>query len=202
MKKALIIAAGSVNIVPEYYEYEFIISADGGYNKALDKGIVPDLFVGDMDSVNGEVLGIEIVKLKKEKDFTDTEYAIEEAVKRGYKKIDIIGATGTRIDHTIANVFMMKKYLDKGVFLKIIDDHNIVWAINKRELLSGLEGRTVSLIPADTVVCGVTLIGFKYHLKDAEIKIGETLTVSNVVESKEAIIDIEKGTLIVVVAND
>ena len=78
MKKAVIIAAGSADFI-DTDGAGIIIAADGGYDNALRLGIMPDLFVGDMDSVT-EKVDIEKVMLNKEKDFTDTEIAIEEAV--------------------------------------------------------------------------------------------------------------------------
>lgn len=200
MKKALIIAAGTVDKV-DTAGADLIIAADGGYDAALRLGIRPDLFVGDMDSVT-EKVDIKTVVLSKEKDFTDTECAIEEAVSRGYGRIDIYGATGTRLDHTLANIFMMKKYSDRCIDVRIIDSHNKMRAVNGTNVFSGLKGKTVSFIPADTVVSGVTLSGFKYPLKNRDISIGTSLTVSNIAVSDEVRVDIKHGTLIMIIAKD
>lgn len=200
MKKAVIIAAGSAEFI-DTDGAGIIIAADGGYDNALRLGVMPDLFVGDMDSVT-EKVDIEKVILNKEKDFTDTEVAIEEAVLRGYDRIDIYGATGTRLDHTLANIFMMKKYLSRNVDVRIIDLHNKMRAIRGDNTFSGLKGKTVSFIPADTVVSGVTLSGFKYPLSDRDVEIGVTLTVSNVAVSDEVHVNIKNGTLIMIIAKD
>ncbi len=200
MKKAVIIAAGSADFI-DTDGAGIIIAADGGYDNALRLGIMPDLFVGDMDSVT-EKVDIEKVMLNKEKDFTDTEIAIEEAVLRGYNRIDIYGATGTRLDHTLANIFIMKKYLSRNVDVRIIDSHNKMRAIRGDNAFSGLKGKTVSFIPADTVVSGVTLSGFKYPLSDRDVEIGTTLTVSNIAVSDEVHVSIKSGTLIMIIAKD
>lgn len=200
MKKAVIIAAGSADFI-DTDGAGIIIAADGGYDNALRLGVMPDLFVGDMDSVT-EKVDIEKVMLNKEKDFTDTEVAIEEAVLRGYDRIDIYGATGTRLDHTLANIFMMKKYLSRNVDVRIIDLHNKMRAIRGDNTFSRLKGKTVSFIPADTVVSGVTLSGFKYPLSDRDVEIGVTLTVSNVAVSDEVHVNIKNGTLIMIIAKD
>ncbi len=200
MKKALIIAAGTVESV-DCSGANYIIAADGGYDAAERLGIGCDLFVGDMDSVKKEV-GCEAVLLNAEKDFTDTECAIEEAVSRGYERIDIYGATGTRLDHTLANIFMMKKYSDSGIDIRIIDSHNKMRAIKGDNVFYGLSGKTVSFIPADTCVSGVTLSGFKYPLNDRDIEIGTTLTVSNIALSDPVTVKIKKGTLIMILTKD
>lgn len=200
MKKAVIIAAGSADFI-DTDGAGIIIAADGGYDNALRLGVMPDLFVGDMDSVK-ENVDTEKVTLNREKDFTDTEIAIEEAILRGYDRIDIFGATGTRLDHTLANIFMMKKYLSRNVDVRIIDSHNKMRAITGDNAFSGLKGKTVSFIPADTAVSGVTLSGFKYPLSDGDVEIGTTLTVSNVAVSDEVHVNIKNGTLIMIIAKD
>lgn len=200
MKKALIIAAGTVESV-DCSGADCIIAADGGYDAAERLGIKCDLFVGDMDSVKTKV-GCETVLLNAEKDFTDTECAIEEAVLRGYKRIDIYGATGTRLDHTLANIFMMKKYLERGIDIRIIDEHNKMRAIKGENVFHGIAGKTVSFIPADSVVSGVTLEGVKYPLFERDIEIGTTLTVSNIALSDPVTVRIKKGTLIMILTKD
>lgn len=200
MKKALIIAAGTVEEV-DSSGAEFIIAADGGYDAAERLGIACDLFVGDMDSIKSEVTAEKKV-LNAKKDFTDTEFAVDEAVSRGYKSIDIYGATGTRLDHTLANIFMMKKYSERGIDIMLIDSHNKMRAIQGKNVFRGLSGKTVSFIPADSVVSGVTLSGFEYPLENRDIEIGTTLTVSNIASSDEVRVDIGSGTLIMIVAED
>lgn len=201
MKKAIIIAAGSVFDIKSDGS-EFIIAADGGYDAAVKASLKVNLFVGDMDSVKGQIDAEEIITLNTDKNFTDTEYAVNEAKRRGYFYIDIYGATGTRLDHTLSNIFMMKKYLNEGVFIKIKDKNNEMLAINKDTSFSGLFGKTVSFIPADTKVYGVTLQGFKYPLNDADIEIGSTLTVSNIAQSDNVKVKIKSGTLIMIIAQD
>lgn len=201
MKKAIIIAAGNTSHIKSDGS-EFIIAADGGYDAAVKASLKVDLFVGDMDSVRGDIFAEEIITLNTDKDFTDTEFAVEEAKKRGYFHIDIYGATGTRLDHTLSNIFMMKKYLKEGVSIKISDNNNEMLAIQKDSSFSNLYGKTVSFIPADTIVYGVTLEGFKYPLQNADIEIGSTLTVSNVATSDEVKVKIKNGTLIMIIARD
>lgn len=199
MKKALIIAAGNAeNIITD--GAEFIIAADGGYDRAIKQNIRPDLYVGDGDSVESKNILCEKVKLPTDKDFTDTECAVSEAVERGYNRIDIYGATGTRMDHTLANIFMLKKFQDKDI--RIIDGNNNISLVNKETFIHGLKGKTVSFLPADSTVSGVTLEGFLYPLSDKELSMGTTLTVSNVVSEDVAHVKTESGALIMIIAKD
>lgn len=201
-KKAVIISAGTVEKI-DVNENDFVIAADGGYDRAKANGISVNLSVGDMDSARNEPESdIECIILKPDKDFTDSEFALREALLRGYKKIDIYGATGTRLDHTLANIFMLKRFTADDNEIRIIDKNNMIIAINREYTLSGMQGKTVSFIPADSVASGVTLKGFFFPLNDSDIELGTTLTVSNVVTESEATVKVKKGTLIMMISED
>jgi len=202
MKRALIVAAGNTDGIKLSGRYDLVIAADGGYDRAAVLGLKPDIFIGDMDSVKEELPEIEKIRLQVEKDFTDTEAAIEKAIELGFDEIDIVGATGTRLDHTFANACLLKKYVSDNVKIRIFDAHNEIFATDKDCVIEGKKGETVSLLPLDSVVSGVTLDGFYYPLKNADVKIGETLTVSNVITADVAEIKINNGTLLVIIAKD
>lgn len=199
MRQALIIAAGNAGKI-NADGAEFVIAADGGYDTALEQKITPDLYVGDGDSVKSDSIFCEKVLLNKDKNFTDTECAVTEAIKRGFDKLIIYGATGTRLDHTLASIFMMKKYRDCDI--RIIDSNNEIRLITKKTVLRGYAGKTVSFIPADSEVSGLTLEGFKYPLYRKSIKLGTTLTVSNVVTEETATVETESGELLMITAKE
>lgn len=201
MKKALIVAAGTVEVFPKD-TYDLVVCADGGYDRALALGVSPDVFVGDMDSVKMPPSGIEMVRLPVEKDLTDTEAAILTAMGRGFSDIDILGATGTRFDHTAANVMLTKKYLRQGVHIRLLDKHNCIFAIEGSAVFSGKKGMTCSFLPGDTVVHGVTLKGFQYPLLHEDVVLGDTKTISNRIVEDKATVTIEKGVLFAVFAQD
>lgn len=202
MKKALIVAAGNTEGIKTDESYDLIIAADGGYDKALKLGLKADVFVGDMDSVKTEVCETVKIKLPVEKDFTDTEAAIEYAIEKGAEKIDIIGAIGTRFDHSMANACLLKKYVKTGLDIRILDSHNEIFAIEGNVLIKGRKDETLSLIPLDGTVFGVTMKGFYYPLENADIKIGTTLTISNVITCDEAEINIKEGVVLAIIARD
>ena len=202
MKKALIVAAGNTEGIRINGDYDIIIAADGGYDKALSLGLKPDVFIGDMDSVRVKVGEIEKIKLQVEKDFTDTEAAIEKAIELGVKEIDVVGATGTRFDHSFANACLLKKYVSANVKIRIFDAHNEIFAINSDCVIKGKKGETLSLLPLDSKVLGVTLKGFYYPLEDADVNIGTTLTVSNVITEDIAEIKIKEGVILVIIERD
>lgn len=92
-----------------------IIAADGGARHCLNLGIRPDLIIGDMDSIDPDTestySGIVKIPFRREKDKTDSEYAIIEALKFNYSHMTIFGGIGGRIDHTIGNLWLAAVFL-------------------------------------------------------------------------------------------
>ena len=116
--KTLIVTGGNINInfLKEYLKenkFNKIIAVDKGLETFDKINIMPDIIIGDFDSVKTEILkqykNTEIISLNPEKDFTDTHMALKLAIEIGSEKITIIGAIGTRIDHTLANVHILKE---------------------------------------------------------------------------------------------
>ena len=178
---------------------DFIIAADSGLNHLEQLLVCPNLIVGDFDSYkphehfNGLYEHIEIVSFPVEKDYTDTELAIHEAIQRGYKKIVLIGATGTRLDHTLANVFLLKQIHELGASGLILDDHNEVFLLKEGQ--NDIENRkktNFSIVPIDRVI-QVSMIGFKYPLDHASISFASTVTISNEVVSEYGTVILHSG---------
>lgn len=207
---ALIIASGNSikrEIFDELHvEDDFIICADGGLNYLDSLKIAPDLIVGDFDSANVTLLekykDIKIKKFLPEKNFTDTEIAIEEAITLGYKEIIIFGATGTRLDHTMANILLIERYIKKGISIRIVDNNNYIQILNKDISLNKKEGYYLSIIPITEHIDGITLKGFKYPLENVKVNRGSTLCISNEITDEEARIQIKNGIGLLFLSRD
>ena len=213
--KTLIITGGSLDIewaadFVRSVNADYIIAADSGL-KYIDKlGLVPDLILGDYDSVEEGLLdkyrSIDIKTYPREKDYTDTHIAIINALKAGATCIYILGATGTRMDHTFTNICNMKAALDCGVQCFICDKHNKVYIVNeqmKEVKLSKAEqyGDYVSIVPLSEEAV-ISLAGFKYELDSYVLHQGLSICQSNEIKEDEAIIKINKGLLIVFETKD
>lgn len=158
----LIITGG--NLTKEFLQnflkenkFEKIIAVDKGLEILNKLDVKPDYIIGDFDSVNNEILkqykNTPITYLKPEKDFTDTHMALKKVIEMGGKQITIVGATGTRFDHTIANIHILKEAIENGVDIQIIDEHNKIKLINKNiEIKKDNRYKFVSLIPLTTTV--------------------------------------------------
>lgn len=192
--------------------YEHIIGADRGAEFVARHGYRMKLAVGDFDSVTPVQLDVvrdasdELISFDAiDKDWTDTELAFQEAVSRGYSRIDLIGALGTRFDHSLANVHLLKQAQELGCSLRLIDEHNEI-GLCTNSAVTRLSGDPqyahVSLLPLSEVVTGVTLQGFRYPLFGATIKLGQSIGVSNVLDAPSGTIEIASGLLLVVRSRD
>jgi thiamine pyrophosphokinase len=171
-------------------------------------GITADIAIGDFDSVNKETYErlikskIEIKEYPVIKDKTDTELAVEYALDKGCNEILLIAALGTRLDHSFANVSLLKYIIERGSKGIILNKNNEIHLINNKIKLSGKAGDKLSLIPMTQKVCGITTKGLYYPLKNAEIAFGSSYGISNEFVEEEAFISIEEGLLLVIKARD
>lgn len=190
-------------------KYDIIIAVDKGLETLDILNITPNYVVGDFDSIDKTILRkyentqIEIIKLNPEKDLTDTHSAINLAIGLKSKKIIIIGAIGTRLDHTIANIHILKLAIDKGINIKIINETNEITLINNSiKIYKDQNYKYISLIPLTTTVENITLKGFKYPLTKRTLYIGDSLGISNEQLQQEGEIQLEKGILILIKSKD
>ncbi len=190
-------------------KYDIIIAVDKGLETLDTLNTKPNYIVGDFDSIDKTILRkyentqIEIIKLNPEKDLTDTHSAINLAIELKSKKIIIIGAIGTRLDHTIANIHILKLAIDKGINIKIINETNEITLINNNiKIYKDQNYKYISLIPLTTTVENITLKGFKYPLTKRTLYIGDSLGISNEQLQQEGEIQLEKGILILIRSKD
>ncbi len=204
-KKAVIICAGSVDdyaAAAKMARGRYVICADGGLYHAEKMGLAPDLIVGDFDSFTGEApKGENVVALPREKDYSDTYTAALEAHKRGFDDLLFLAATGTRLDHVMANLGMLEPLRRLGVRAVIADGHNTLYLAENGEKISGPPGRTVSLVPLSPVA-GLTLRGFKYPLENAKIELFRPIWISNELADEVGEITFDSGTLLIDIPKD
>ena len=191
--------------------YDCMIAADAGLNFLHRNHIIPDIIAGDFDSAQSESLsyyhslnGVQIIKLNPVKDDTDTEYVIREAIRRGATEITVLGATGTRLDHVLANVYLLGIGLEERVAIQLVDKHNRIRMISDALEIKKDEqfGDYVSVLPVKGDAKGVTLEGMKYPLKDADIASFSSLGVSNEIVSGTAKISVKQGAVLVIESRD
>jgi thiamine pyrophosphokinase len=181
-----------------------IIVCDGGVRHLQKLGIKPHVIIGDMDSIEPDQLtsysaqGVQIIKYPANKDFTDTELALDYALNLKPTAIYIWGALGGRLDHTLANVFLLLKGQKAGIKTYLIDEYCEAFIVDKEAAFVDGKGVTVSLFAFSPQVEGLSLSGFVYPLKDAVLTIGESLGVSNIINRDQAKISVRAGNLLVI----
>ncbi|BBI33678.1 thiamine diphosphokinase [Cohnella abietis] len=211
-KRAIIFSGGTLGewALDQLSPDDYLIGADRGAEFIIENGYVPQLALGDFDSVTPDQMQ-RISNVAEEllscdpihKDWTDTELALREAVKRGFKDIILVGALGTRFDHSLGNVHLLRHALEHKANLTIIDANNeISLCTEYHRLEANPRYPYTSLLPLSPEVTGITLEGFRYPLHNATLKLGWSLGISNVLEEPTGTITISTGLLLVIRSSD
>lgn len=181
------------------------ISADSGYRNAKKLGVSVDYAVGDFDSGDKAELPreAEIIEVPAEKDFTDTQLAVDVALEQGADFITIIGGLGGRLDHTLSNLAILERLWSMGVRAVITDGKNRARYIERTsELVPRGVFKYISLIATDETAKGVSIEGCKYPLKNARLSRTNQFAVSNEITKNCALVSVKKGGLYIIESKD
>jgi thiamine pyrophosphokinase len=198
---ALIIANGILPH-PDYVRAlvkfaNFVVCADGGANHAQTLGIKPDIIIGDFDSITPatKIFFQNILQLHlDDQNTTDLEKAIDHCLDRKITSIDVVGALGSRIDHTTGSLGCFKKYGNK-IHIRMIDSMGELTLIRKELHIEMREGEKLSLIPLDRCT-GVTTTNLKYALNNDILELGVREAISNEATSIHVSVQVGSGTLL------
>lgn len=183
---------------------DYLICADGAAKYLMELNVLPDLLVGDLDSIHRDALKwIEKNHIKTEqfpvkKDMTDTELAVEFAIKKSPETINIIGAIGSRMDHSLGNIMLLYKIYKSGVKGRIINEINDITITDRPISIEGRIGQTISILPIGGDAKGITLEGFEYPLRDHDINLGSSLGISNRFASNTGRISVREGIILII----
>lgn len=180
-------------------EGDFYICCDSGLKHREDLDIVPDLIVGDFDSYENPQLNIETITLPREKDDTDTVFAVKEALSRGFQDFLLVGVIGGRLDHSLGNVSLLLMLDAQGKTATALDD------FSEMEIVSGQPVQIqdcytyFSLLNISGTAQSVTIKNAKYPLNDAEITCEYQYGISNeVLPGKIAVVTVNQGRLLLI----
>ena len=215
-KQGIIVSGGSINkdfalhaiqeIQPDY-----VIGVDSGLSFLHNNGIAPTHIVGDFDSVSSELIEyyktetkVPIREFQPEKDATDTEIAIRLLIELGVEKLWILGGTGSRLDHVMSNIQILKIALDRGVKAYLLDECNRISLWDREIRLTEEEsfGTYFSIFPFDGSIESVSIEGAKYPLDHYLLTPYESRCVSNERMEGEVKITFPKGTIILMETRD
>jgi thiamine pyrophosphokinase len=166
--------------------------------------IRPDVIMGDMDSADPArvegygVDGVRIIKYPLDKDATDTQLALEYALGLEPAAIEIWGALGGRIDHALANLFLLSLGEKAGIKTTLIDDFCEVFIVEKEASFAEAIGQTVSLFAISSKAEGIVLQGFQYSLDNETLEMINPRGISNIIVRSPATIHVRSGSLLAV----
>jgi thiamine pyrophosphokinase len=209
----IVIVAGGTAANPDAWEpwlaqADQLIAADGGAAYALAAGHVPDIVVGDLDSLNPqdrhhlEARGVRFEVHPRAKDETDLELALGCAVAQEAGEITILGALGGRLDHTLGNLLLLTDARWAGARLRLVGEGVLVLAVRSggEARIEGEPGDLVSLLPLGGDAPGVHTEGLAWQLDGDTLVFGHTRGVSNQLTAPVARVWLEeKGSVVLVV---
>lgn len=205
MKRCIIIANGkspTKKVVQYFYKKGFntIICADGGANSAKKLGIIPDYIIGDLDSINKNVLKnfeskSKIIKIKRQND-TDVEKCLKFAIRNKHDEVVLLGVTGDRLDHTICNLGIVIKFFNR-IKILVAAENSFLFPINKSTVFNSKAGETISLY-AFKDSTRITSTGLKYKLKNTALPFGLKESTSNISASDEISLKVKGGIVFVI----
>ena len=178
---------------------DFILALDGGADISLKAGIMPNLVIGDLDSISQKAknkIGKEKLLKVSRQDNTDLEKGLDFARYFKVQNITIICAQGGRLDFTLSNFSSVFNYIDKAEFIFKTSSCDI-YPIKKSAKFTCEKGSKVSLVPMGTTT-NLTLKNLKYSLKNATFKIGQT-AVSNIALKNNFEVSFTKGQMLVII---
>lgn len=158
---------------------DFYILCDCGMRHCAPLGIKPDLIVGDFDSSENPLLPVETIVLPHVKDDTDTMYAVKEALRRGFKDFLLLGVVGGRLDHTLANVYILQYLKNRGCRALIIDDYSEMELVGSEHAFIGPQYPYFSLVNICGTAKGLHIKGAFYNLDGQSIETEYQYGVSN-----------------------
>lgn len=210
--KCILIGAGDISVseIP-VRDGDYIIAVDGGYMYCKVLGLVPDIIIGDFDSIeeterveveafqkNGQT---KVISLPTEKDDTDMLASLRHGLAQGYKEFCIYAGCGGRLEHTLANIQCLnflkeqdaKGYLMDGTGMILVAQNE---TITFKESMEGF----LSMFSLGEVAQGVSIQGLKYELEDARITNAFPVGISNEFVGKSATVTVKNGTLVLILA--
>lgn len=206
--RVLIVGGGPVHLPQLRQELatkpDLVIAADYGGSYFSEVGFLPQVLLGDFDSLPKPVLdqmtasNIKINSFPTHKDYTDLELAIDFALTKEPEQIRILGGLGNRLDHTLGNIGMLQKPLSRGVEAHLLDESHDIFLLKDFIQLRRKAGWAVSLIPLSPIVTGVTTAGLLYPLTNADLYLDSGRGIHNEFIEETASIKLDEGTLIII----
>lgn len=185
--------------------FDKVIAVDSGVSHCLRLKLTPDFLVGDFDSIDKKIYTkiksakAKILKFPRDKDVTDTELALDHALKWGATDITILaGISGARTDHLLGNILLLLKNKYSRTSIKFVNGNQEIYIARNQIKIEGKKDDLVSLIPIDDTVKNMKSTGLKYDLSKYTISIQGNHGISNVITQNTATAQFKNQTLLII----
>lgn len=174
MKPYTILANGQFPVHPFpldiLHNSQTIICTDGSANSLIDKGINPNVIIGDMDSllIDNKTFSGQFIKDPNQEN-TDLEKAFEWSIKNKISTINVLGASQKREDHSFGNLYLLSKYCDL-LNLTYVTDYFSITCHEGNRIFPSFKNQLVSILPVKHIQ-HVSTESLKYNLSDEELPI-------------------------------
>lgn len=210
-EKGILVGGGPINYPFLRRElakgYTLLVALDGGGQPLYDLGYLPDVVLGDFDSLEPQYQeyftgqGVRLLTYRRDKDWTDLEIGMELAAEQAMTELLIFGGLGGRLDHTLANLSLLyKAKLNKTKMLLVGQEQLVTMlAPGERVTINPFTGGHFSLLPYSSALSGVMVTGAQYPLHAATIELGSTRGVHNEFLTTPVEVGIQTGYMLLVV---
>jgi thiamine pyrophosphokinase len=184
---------------------KLVICADGAAQTLYKVRKTPDLILGDFDSIPHHLLKVfNKSKLQKisNQDTTDGEKALLYCEEQGLKQVNVLGAFGGRLDHSLYNIELLKKLQTSGLSIVCYSEKEKIYLADGIVQLTEKPGTRISLFPVFGPLSEVSSEGLKWELEGATLDFGRFSSISNQIIHSPASISIPDGFLLVIMEHN
>ena len=183
---------------------KFKVAVDGGLSFFRKTEIIPDLFIGDMDSAatpRGISLKTKVLTFPRRKDKVDSQLAVEHCIQQGAKKIDLVQPSVGQPDHFVGNILLpmsrrVTAWAKAGGELRLLGEtYEARFLCDSRTVFSGHNGDVVSVMPFSRSI-RLTCSGTDYDVSEVRISRGDTRALRNRISARRAVFSVKGQALV------
>ncbi len=207
MNALLVLGGNEIKLDTHIKSADIIICADSGADFVIGQGFMPDVLLGDMDSLNPKILEkckkerVEVLRYPAEKDMTDGQLAILYAKKKNIDNLDIVCIEGD-IDHFLGNLYLLLYAKNLGIKAKAHTEDMTVCLVDDKITIKGKIGDRISIMPAAGTIIVKETSGLYYEItKPLRINFGDTIGLGNYLKDENACILMDDGLAFVFAGN-
>ena len=199
LKRAFVLLNGSEpSVFPDLSQYDIVCAIDGAYEYFVSNNLIPDLVMGDFDSINSTPNAVEVINTPNQ-DYTDFEKALQILKHRGYYHIDIYGGSGKEHDHFLGNISTALQW-KIGLKITFFDDFGKYFFIENSIKITNVIGRNISLIPIP-IANEISTKGLLYPLQNETLTFGKRIGTRNRATENEVQISFNGGDLLIYISH-